>query len=372
MKALLITAALIVATWILFQNNEVTTTTLELDSPYLADIAQKTVVGGNIIPRQEVEVKSKVSGIIEKLLVQPGQHIRKGDTIALIQPIPNMLYSNAIESQIEQAQINWRTAKSEWEMHKPLYDQQLISASTFEKVIHQLQLTQERLRAEKDNLQLLQKGISSRKDKISNRVISSIDGIILDIPHKEGDYIIEPSAYQSGTTIAVCANMEDLIFEGLVDESDIGKIQEGMSMILNISALELAIQNDNNVPDSNNSPSQNNLLSLEGKVEFISPKGTTDQGTIKFLIRGNITNPHNYPLKANYSANAYIYLDQRQQVMTINERNLITDGNNFYVDVYGNNQQIERRSIQIGISDGLQVEVVKGLIMGEKLKPVLN
>lgn len=370
MKALLITAALIVAIWMLFQNNEATTTALELDTPYLADIVKKTVVGGKIIPRQEVEVKSKVSGIIEQILVQPGQQIRKGDTIALIQPIPNMLYTNAIESQIEQAHINWRTAKSEWEMHKPLYDQQLISASTFEKVIHQLQLTEERLRAEKDNLQLLQKGISSRKDKISNLVISSIDGIILDIPHKEGDYIVEPSAYQPGTTIAICANMEDLIFEGLVDESDIGKIQEGMNMSLNISALELATQNNNNAPDTSNS--LNKLLLLEGKVEFISPKGTTDQGTIKFLIRGNITNPHNYPLKANYSANAYIYLDQRQQVMTINERNLITDGNNFYVDVYGSNQQIERRSIHIGISDGLQVEIVKGLNMGEKLKPVLN
>lgn len=371
MKALLITAALAVVIWVLFQDKKTTTIALELDTPYLADIAKKTVVGGKIIPRQEVEVKAKASGIIEQLLVQPGQSIRKGDTIALIQPIPNMLYTNAIESQIEQAYINWRTAKSEWEMHKPLYDQQLISASTFEKVIHQLQLAEERLRVEKDNLQLLQKGTSSKKDKISNQVISSIDGIILDTPHKEGDYIVEPSVYQSGTTIAVCANMEDLIFEGLVDESDIGKIREGMDMTLNISALETAIQNDSNEPGSSNAD-QGKFLLLEGKVEFISPRGTTDQGTIKFLIRGSIANPHNYPLKANYSANAYIYLDQRQQVMTINERNLITEGNNFYVDVYGDNQQIERRSIHIGISDGLQVEVIKGLSMGEKIKPVLN
>jgi HlyD family secretion protein len=371
MKALLITATLAAAIWMFFKSQATPMTTPDLDTPYLADIVKKTVVGGKIIPRQEVEVKSKTSGIIAQLLVKPGQPIRKGDTIALIQPIPNMLYTNAIESQIEQAQINWRTAKSEWEMYQPLYDQQLISASTFEKVLHQLKLAEARLSAEKDNLQLVQKGTSSRKNIISNRVIASIDGIILDMPYKEGDYIEEPSAYQSGSTIAICANMKDLIFEGLVDESDIGKIQEGMSMSLHISALDTTTKNDSNAPDRNKAD-QHKSLTLQGKVEFISPKGIADEGTIKFLIRGDIANPFNYALKANYSADAYIYLDQRQQVLTINERSLITDGNHYYVDIYSNNQTIERRSVDIGISDGLQVEVVKGLSMGEKIKPVMN
>lgn len=370
MKALLLLVPLSIAGWVLLQDDEPTTQLTDVDTPYLADIAKKTVVAGKVIPRQEVEIKSKVSGVIEQILVQPGQSVRKGETIALIQPFPNMLYINAIESQLEQAKLNWRTAKTEWDMHKPLYEQQLISASTFERVDHTLKLAETRLQTEKDNLQLLREGTSTRRDKVSNRVVSPIDGVILDITHKEGDHIVEPSAYQSGTSIAIAANMTDLVFEGLVDESDIGKISEGMKMTLSIGALET--QSLNKGSANGQSPVNQADLLLAGHVEFISPKGTEDQGTIKFMVRGSILNPDEIPLKANYSANAYIYLDQRQQVLTINERSLITEGNKYYVEVYREGQKVERRPIKIGISDGLQVEVVKGLAMGEKLKPVLN
>lgn len=368
MKKISVLIIAIIIFLIFSRDNEKGVNVPELDSPYRADIIKKTVVVGRIIPRQEVEIKPQVSGVIQKLMVKPGQKIQKGDVIAVIQLIPNLLQVNAIESQIEQAQINWRTAKSEWDMHKSLYENQLISTSAFDKLSHYLTLQEKNLHEKNETLQLLIDGQTHRGEKTSNTVLSTINGIVLDIPHKEGDYLVEASTFQSGTTVAVCADMEDMIFEGLVDESDVGKIREGMVMNLSIDALEPATNNIDS-----NKQGGNIFSMLEGRVDFIAPKGILDQGTIKFLIQGRISNPKGYHLKANFSANAHILLDQRNQVIAINERNLITENNKFYVDVYTAKDQLtQRRAITIGISDGVQLEVIKGLSMEEKLKPVLN
>jgi HlyD family secretion protein len=171
---------------------------------------------------------------------------------------------------------------------------------------------------------------------------------VLDVPNKEGAFIVETSTFQSGTTVATLADMNDMIFEGLVDESEVGKLKEGMELVLNIGAL----------------PGK----PFKARLEYIAPKGVTDQGTIKFTIRAAVTLDKELFLRSNYSANADIVLDKREDVLAINEGNLIIEGNETFVEVETAPQVFEKRSIQTGLSDGINIEVVSGLGAEDKIK----
>ena len=177
---------------------------------------------------------------------------------------------------------------------------------------------------------------------------ATVTGMVLDLPFKEGAFIVETSSFGSGTTIATLADMQDMIFEGMVDESEVGKIHEGMELILNVGALE-------------GEP-------FTAILEYISPKGITDQGTIKFQIRAAVKLNDKLFLRANYSANADIVLEKRENVVAINERNLIIEEKNYFVEVEKAPQQFEKRPIKTGLSDGINIEIIEGLKEGEKIK----
>jgi HlyD family secretion protein len=177
---------------------------------------------------------------------------------------------------------------------------------------------------------------------------ATIDGTVLDLPFKEGAFILESSTFQSGTTLATLADMNDMIFEGLVDESEVGKLKQGMELILNVGALQ-------------GKP-------FKATLEYISPKGVTDQGTIKFTIRAAVQLDKDLYLRSNYSANADIVLDKREDVLAVNEGNLIIEDKGTFVEVETAPQQFEKRAIQTGISDGINIEVVDGLKPEEKIK----
>jgi HlyD family secretion protein len=301
-----------------------------------------------VIPRREIEVKSQVSGVVDRLYVTAGQTVKKGSTIARISLRPNMVTVSQAEAQVQSAKTSLRNQAADLERYKQLLAQKLISELDFNRYQTEYKLQEEAVAAAENTLLLLKTGQSRNASNVSNMIPATIDGTVLDLPHKEGAFILETSTFQAGTTLATLADMNDMIFEGLVDESEVGKLRNGMELVLNIGALE-------------GKP-------FKASLEYISPKGVTDQGAIKFTIRAAVTLDESLFLRSNYSANADIVLDKREDVLAINERNLIIEDKKTFVEVEKAPQQFEKREIQTGLSDGINIEVVSGLQENEKIK----
>jgi HlyD family secretion protein len=318
------------------------------DSPVTMTIVKKTVAVGKVIPRREIEVKAQVSGVVEKLFVEPGQVVKKGQVIARIALRPNAINVNQATAQLASAKINLTNQEKDLERYKKLAADGVISQSQYNQYLTTYEVQKESVQSAENALQLLRTGATRSSGLVSNMIPATIDGTILDLPNKEGAFIIESSTFQSGTSLATLADMSDMIFEGLVDESEVGKLQEGMELVLNVGALQ-------------GKPFKANL-------EYIAPKGVTDQGTIKFTIRAAVTLDKDLYLRSNYSANADIVLDKRENVLAINEGNLlIEDGKNF-VEVETAPKTFEKREIKTGLSDGIHIEVVSGLTEKDKIK----
>jgi HlyD family secretion protein len=320
----------------------------EVDSPVRMTIIRKTVATGKVIPRREIEVKAQVSGVVEKLYIEPGQTIKKGNIIARIALRPNMINVNTAEAQLLSAKINLQNQSADLERYEKLRAQKVISESEYNQFVTNHNLQKEAVTSAENALLLLRTGATKDSDKVSNMIPATIDGTVLDVPNKEGAFIVETSTFQSGTTVATLADMNDMIFEGLVDESEVGKLREGMELVLNIGALE-------------GKP-------FSATLEYIAPKGVTDQGAIKFTIRAAVQLDKELFLRSNYSANADIVLDKRENVLAINEGNLIIENGATFVEVERAPQQFEKREIKTGLSDGINIEVVEGLSEGEKIK----
>jgi HlyD family secretion protein len=318
------------------------------DAVFKTTIIKKTVAVGKVIPRREVEIKSQVSGVVEKLYVVAGQNVNKGDIIAKITLAPNMVMLNQAESQLETAKINLQNATDEYERQKKLFADKLISTSEYNKFLLNYDLQKEAVTSAENNLLLMKSGATKKSDKVSNMIPATVTGMILDLPFKEGAFVVETSSFGAGTTIATLADMNDMIFEGMVDESEVGKIREGMELVLDVGALE-------------GEP-------FTAILEYISPKGVTDQGTIKFQIRAAVKLSEKLFLRSNYSANADIVLDKKENVVAINEGNLIVEEKAQFVEIETGPQKFEKREVKTGISDGINIEILEGLKEGDKIK----
>lgn len=320
----------------------------ETNSPTITTIVKKTVATGKVIPRKEINVTSQVSGIVEEVYVVAGQTVAKGDLIAKITLAPNMVMLNNAESQLESARINLRNAEEELGRQKKLHADKLISISEYNKFLLSYNLQREATQSAENNLLLIREGSTKKSDLVSNVIRATVDGMILDVPNKEGSFIVESSTFGPGTTVAVLADMTDMIFEGMVDEAEVGKIREGMNLVLDVGALE-------------GEP-------FNAVLEYISPKGIEDQGTIKFQIRAAVTLSEQLFLRANYSANADIVLEKKENVLTINEGNLLIEEDDHFVEVETAPQTFEKRKVETGISDGINIEIVSGLTESQKIK----
>ena len=318
------------------------------DKPFVTNIVKKTVATGQIIPRKEVEIKSQVSGVVETIFVEAGQLVNKGDLLAKIELIPDMERLNAAESQLETARINLKNAERELGRQKQLIDDKLVSENEYYKYVLDFDLQHESVMSAENNVALIKEGASKNADKVSNMVWATLQGTVLDVPVKEGTFVTETNTFNAGTTIATIADMNDMIFEGEVDESEVGKIREGMELVLNIGAIE-------DVP-------------FTAVLEYISPKGTEDQGTIKFQLRAALELTGDRYLRAGYSANADIVLDRREQVLAINEGNLQFDKQDAFVEIEVAQQVFERRAVKTGLSDGINIEVLTGLTENDSIK----
>jgi len=330
----------------LYQKSQAKPTVFQVDAPARMTIVKKTVATGKVIPRREIEVKSQVSGVVEKLYVVAGQTVKKGAIIARISLRPNMINVASAEAQLLQARINLQNQAADMQRYQKLLGDRVISESQFRQYETNYNLQKEAVASAENNVALLKTGTS--KGMVSNMIPATIDGTVLDVPNKEGSFILESSTFQSGTSLATLADMNDMIFEGLVDESEVGKLKQGMELVLNVGALE-------------GKP-------FKATLEYIAPKGVTDQGAIKFTIRAAVILDKSLFLRSNYSANADIVLDKREDVLAINEANLIIEGDKTYVEVETAPQQFEKREIKTGLSDGINIEVVNGIRAEEKIK----
>jgi HlyD family secretion protein len=313
------------------------------------NIVKKTVATGSVVPRREIEIKPQISGIIEKIYVEAGQHIQKGDMIAKVKIIPNMINLNNAQAQLEKAKINYKDVKMVYDRQKKLYEDKVIPLAEFEKNQLQLEDANASLKSSEDNLELIKEGVTKGSGKETNTIIrSTIEGMVLDVPVKEGNSVIESNTFNAGTTIAFVADMGEMIFKGKVDETEVGKIIVGMKLTLTIGAIE----------------KQN----FDAFLEYISPKGVEENGAIQFEIKAKVVPKKSTFIRAGYSANADIVLERRDSVMAIEESLIKTGKDSTYVEVETKPNTFEKRLIETGLSDGINVEVLKGLKKEEKIK----
>ena len=321
----------------------------ETESPQIATIIRKTVATGSVVPRREVEIKPQISGIIEKIYLEPGDSVKRGDLIAKINVIPNMLNLNNAENRVNLSRIRFEDATLDLDRNRKLVDEGTISRSNFQKFEIAHQNAREELAGAIDSLEIVRKGSTTKAELTSNTLVrSTISGMVLEVPLEAGNSVIEANTFNDGTTIATVADMDDMIFEGQVDESEVGKIRPGMSLVLIVGAIEGA--------------------TFDAELEHIAPKGVEEDGAIQFEIRAALTQQDDVLIRANYSANADIVLARADDVLAIDESLLQFDGETPYVEVETSPQVFERREIETGLSDGILIQIVSGLSESDKIK----
>jgi HlyD family secretion protein len=323
----------------------------ETQQAFKTDIVKKTVATGSVMPRKEIEIKPQVSGIIQKLYVQPGTYVKEGQLLAKVKIIPNMISLNEAETRLEKARIQFRKAEADYERYKKLFEQQVIPESQFQDYQVTLRSAKEEVKAAESNLSLIKEGVRKESDNTSNTLIrSTIEGMVLDVPVEIGNSVIESNNFNAGTTIASVADMSDMVFEGDVDETEVGRIKEGMPIRLTIGAIE--------------------DQKFDAVLEYISPKGVEENGAIQFGIKAAMKLQDSLFVRAGYSANADIVLQRHNQVLAIKEALLQFDEQQPFVEVEQPDGSFKRKDVEVGLSDGINIEVLAGLSGDEKIKVI--
>ncbi len=317
------------------------------------DIRKTTVVTGKIEPRNEVNVKPQISGIITEILKEAGETVQEGEVIAKVKVIPDMGSLSAAQSRLRLAEINRKQAQTDYDREKALFDKGLVAADEYDKIAQALRQAREEVDAAQDNLEVVRDGVSKSNASASSTLIrSTITGLILDIPVKVGNSVILANTFNDGTTIATVANMNDLIFRGNIDETEVGRLSTGMTMKITIGALQ--------------------DLKFDARLEYIAPKATDQNGANQFEIKAAVNLPSNATnIRSGYSANAEIVLAEAKNVLAVQESAIEFDGDDTYVYVVkgeGDKQTYERRKVQTGISDGINIEIRSGVKPNERIR----
>lgn len=374
---------------------------ISVTTPYRASITSKAVATGTIKPRIEIVISSLVPGIVDEVFVKGGDMVKKGDPIARLQLVPSPTALNNAKANVElarlrlteakrlyqqqqkinqerfdvqQAEAEYNRRKVEEEKYKALYEDGVVpeleylqyktaldvAQTNLENTrigagssVRELQanvdvLTQE-LEAATNNVQLLQKGVASKSGQVANIIRSTVDGMILDVNAEVGDAVMERSSFSEGTVVAEVANMNDLVFEGFIDESDVGQLKKGMKLQLTVGAIE--------------------NKSFEAVLDYISPKGVEETGSVKFEIIADVVQREDVFLRAGYSASADIILHQRDNVLAILERDLLfEDDGKVYVELQQDEETFEKKYVQTGLSDGINIEITEGLTEDSPIK----
>ena len=350
---LVVVAAIFIGTFIfLYQKSKPKTTVYETVTPEIADLEKTTVATGKVEPRDEVLIKPQISGIRSEVYKEAGQTIKQGEVIAKVKVIPELGQLNSAESRVRVAEISTAQAETDHERIKKLYNDKLISREDYEKSEVEIKKAREELQTAKDALEIIKEGITKNSASFSSTLIrSTIDGLILDVPIKVGNSVIMSNTFNDGTTIATVANMNDLIFKGKIDETEVGRIHEGMPVKLTIGALQ--------------------NLTFDAELEYISPKGVEENGANQFEIKAAVHAPDSIQIRSGYSANAEIVLQRAQKVLAVPEGIIEFSGDSTFVWVMTDSipeQKFERRQIKTGMSDGIKLEIKEGLTGKEKVR----
>lgn len=347
--AVVLIGVFVATIYFLYSKSEEKPVVFQTATPLITDIYKKTVATGSVVPRKEIEIKPQVSGIVDKIYIEAGKMVQKNDKIALVKIIPNMVSLNNAQNRLRQAKISFDNAKVDLDRNKTLKESGVIAAAAFQSFELSFNSAKEEYKAAQDNLDLVKKGETSRNIGSTNRLIrSTISGMVLDVPVEEGFSVIEANTMNAGTTVASIADMSDLVFKGNVDESEVGKIKEGMPLILRIGAIEGE--------------------TFDAVLEYISPKGVEEEGAIQFEIKAAVKLKDNQFIRAGYSANADIVLDKRINVLALSEALLQFDGDSAYVELQVGEQEYEKRYIKTGLSDGINIEILEGVKKEDQLK----
>ncbi|KAA6332157.1 Multidrug resistance protein MdtA [termite gut metagenome] len=318
----------------------------------IVDLEKTTVATGKVEPRDEILIKPQISGIVDQVYKEAGQTVHKGEVIAKVKVIPELGQLNSAESRLRISEINAKQAETDFNRIKQLYTDKLISREEFEKSELSVMQAREEKENAKDALDIIKEGITQKTALYSNTMIrSTIDGLILDVPVKTGNSVIMSNTFNDGTTIATVANMNDLIFRGRIDETEVGRIHEGMPVKLTIGALQ--------------------NLTFDATLEYISPKGVEANGANQFEIKAAVRVPDSVVIRSGYSANAEIVLLRAQKVLAVPESVVEFKSDSTFVWIMTDSvpkQKFERHLIKTGISDGIKIEIKEGLTVGEKLR----
>lgn len=339
-------AAVFVGTFVyLFINSRPKETRYELVSPKVADIERTTILTGTIEPRDEIEIKPQISGIIAEITVEAGDIVLEGDVIARIKVIPDEGQLSSARSRMETARINLADAQAKHDRNTLLLEKKVISKEEFENTATSLAQARSELKAAEDAYSIVKEGVSQSNARGSNTLVrATITGLVLDVPVKVGSSVIQANTMNAGTTIATIADMTKLIFKGKVDETEVGLLSVGQPMDITIGAI----------PD----------LKLEALIENIAPKGTETNGANTFEIKAAFKVPEGEVLRAGYSANASVLLNRASEVLTVPESIIEWAGDSTFVYVLTdsvNGQKFDRTAVTTGTSDGLNIQVISGV-----------
>jgi HlyD family secretion protein len=322
----------------------------ETKNPFISKIEKKTVATGKVVPEDEVEIKPQISGIIEKIYLEEGDKVNAGDLIAVIKVVPNEQALNQASGRVRNAELARNNTRIEYDRNKQLFDRGVISSQTFNEYQLQLDQADQELENSRADYQIIRRGSAGGSSSANTNIRATVTGTILEIPVEEGDQVIQSNNFNEGTTIATIADLGKMIFEGQVDEGEVGKLELGMPLEISLGAIE--------------------GQTFQAKLRFIAPKGIEETGAVQFKIEGDVNVDDSFMIRAGYSANASLVLEKRDSVLVIPEALLQFDNETDkpYVEVSVGDQKFERRDVEIGISDGVNVEITSGLSETDKVK----
>ena len=347
---LAIVALLVIGTFVfLYKNSKKKPVEYEDLTASITDIRRVAVVNGQITPRNEVNIKPQINGIIAELYKEAGQEVQENEVIAKLKVIPEMSSLSSAQSRVRLAELNLEQEQTNFNREKQLYDQQLVSAEEYDKARQALDQAKEERSAAQDALEVIRDGVSKSNAKSSSTLVrSTITGLILDVPVKVGNSVIQANTMNDGTTVATIANMKDLIFDGNIDEVEVGNLHEGMEITIRIGALQ--------------------NYSFDAVLEYISPKAVEKNGAKQFEIKAAVKVPDDGTMiRSGYSANAEVALDEALQVVALPESAIEFDGDKTYVYVK-NGESYDKKEVEVGLGDGVNIEIKSGVSEGDVVR----
>ena len=318
--------------------------------PFYSTLDTKTVATGKLNPEEEIELKPQISGIVDQIFVEEGDLVRKGDLIAKIRVVPNEQALGSAKSRINTARLSFENAQTLFNRNKTLFEKGVISKQDFENSELSLNQAKESYNQSKDDYQIIKQGSLSGGSSANTTIVAQIPGTILEIPVREGDQVIQSNNFNAGTTIATIADMSKMIFEGKVDESEVGKLEEGKDIKVILGAI--------------------NEKEFPAVLTFVAPKGVEENGAVQFTIKADVTIEASTKIRAGYSANAEIEIESKDSILVIKEAllqfNRITEKP--FVELLEDNGTFKKKNIEIGLSDGINVEIIDGVEEGDEIK----